>query len=169
MGVTVQKMQDKDWEAVRTIYREGIATGDATFETDAPEWDKWNKSHLRDGRLVAWEEDRIVGWAALSPVSSRRVYAGVAEVSVYVVASARGRGIGKALLRTLIEESERVGIWTLQGSIFPENVASIALHEACGFRKVGRRERIGQTHGVWRDTILMERRSKVVGIEGVTL
>lgn len=169
MGVTVQKMQDKDWEAVRTIYREGIATGDATFETDAPEWDKWNKSHLRDGRLVAWEEDRIVGWAALSPVSSRRVYAGVAEVSVYVVASARGRGIGKALLRTLIEESERVGIWTLQGSIFPENVASIALHEACGFRKVGRRERIGQMHGVWRDTILMERRSKVVGIEGVTL
>ena len=169
MGVTVQKMRDEDWEAVRTIYREGIATGDATFETDAPDWEEWNKSHLRDGRLVAWEGEQIVGWAALSPVSSRRVYAGVAEVSVYVVASARGRGIGKALLRTLIEESERVGIWTLQGSIFPENVASIALHEACRFRKVGHRERIGQMQGVWRDTILMERRSKVVGIQDITL
>jgi len=169
MDITVKKMQDEDWEAVQAIYQDGFATGNATFETDTPEWEEWNRSHLRDCRLVAREGDQVVGWAALSPVSSRCVYSGVAEVSIYVAASARGRGIGRALLQALVVESERVGIWTLQGSIFPENVVSIALHKACGFREVGYRERIGQMNGVWRDTILMERRSKVVGIKDVTM
>jgi L-amino acid N-acyltransferase YncA len=166
MHFVVEKMGDGDGEAVRSIYREGIATGHATFETDAPEWEAWNGSHLRDCRLVAKEkeEGRVVGWAALSPVSGRCVYAGVAEVSVYVAASARDKGIGKALLRALIEESERHGIWTLQAGIFPENEASIALHRACGFREVGRRERIGQMNGAWRDVVLMERRSRTVGV-----
>jgi L-amino acid N-acyltransferase YncA len=164
MDSTVEKMKDEDWGAVQAIYREGIATGNATFETDAPEWEEWNKSHLHDCRLVARVKDQVVGWAALSPVSSRCVYSGVAEVSIYVAALARGLGVGKALLRALTEESERAGIWTLQAGIFPENVASIALHKACGFREVGYRERIGRMNGVWRDVVFMERRSKVVGI-----
>jgi L-amino acid N-acyltransferase YncA len=164
MEFTLERMKDKDWGAVQSIYREGIATCNATFETDVPEWEEWDKSHLRDCRLVARAKDQVVGWVASSPVSSRRVYSGVAEVSTYVTASARGLGIGKALLRALIEESERVNIWTLQANIFPENVASIALHKSCGFREVGYRERIGQMNGVWRDSVLMERRSKVVGI-----
>ncbi len=163
MDIVVTTMQDEDWPAVRAIYREGIATGHATFETDVSGWEDWHASHLQDCRLVAREEDRVVGWAALSPVSGRRVYSGVAEVSIYVAASARGRGIGKALLQALVMESERGGIWTLQAGILPENRASILLHKACGFRKVGFRERIGQMNGVWRDTVLMERRSKVVG------
>ena len=163
MDVTVEKMQAKDWEAVRAIYREGIATGDATFETDVPEWAEWDKRHRHDCRLVARAEGQVVGWAALSPVSSRCVYAGVAEVSIYVTASARSKGVGKALLQVLVTESERAGIWTLQGGIFPENGASIALHEACGFRQVGYRERLGQMRGLWRDVVLVERRSKVVG------
>jgi phosphinothricin acetyltransferase len=157
-------MQREDWEAVRAIYRQGIATGNATFETDAPTWAAWDASHRCDCRLVARVGGRVVGWAALSPVSGRCVYAGVAEVSVYVALAARGQGVGKALLRALVAESERAGIWTLQGGIFPENVASIALHEACGFRRVGLRERLGQIKGVWRDVVLMERRSKVVGV-----
>lgn len=165
MDITVEKMQDEDWEAVQAIYQEGIATGNATFETDTPEWEEWNRSHLRDCRLIAREGDQVVGWAALTPVSSRCVYSGVAEVSIYVAASARGRNIGKALLQALVEESERAGIWTLQASIFPENVVSIALHKACGFREVGYRERIGQIDGGWRDTVLMERRSRIVGTE----
>jgi phosphinothricin acetyltransferase len=164
MSVTLDKLRAEDWDAVRAIYREGIATGDATFETDVPAWGEWDKSHLRAYRFVARVGDRVVGWIALSPVSSRCVYAGVAEVSVYVAASARGKGIGKALLRRAIEESERQGIWTLQAGIFPENVASIALHRACGFRQVGRRERLGQINGVWRDVVLMERRSPIVGV-----
>jgi len=167
MGITVEKMRNEDWEAVRAIYCEGIATGNATFEADAPEWEEWNGSHLRDCRLVAREEHRVVGWAALSPVSSRCVHSGVAEVSIYVTVSARGRGVGKALLQELVEESERVSIWTLQASIFPDNEASIALHKACGFREVGYRERIGQQDGIWKDTVLMERRSKVVGTQCV--
>lgn len=164
MGFTVDKMQSEDWGAVRSIYQEGIATGNATFETDAPEWQEWDRSHLRDCRFVARREGQVVGWGALSPVSSRCVYAGVAEVSIYVTASARGEGIGKTLLRTLIEASERQGIWTLQAGVFPENEASIALHMACGFREVGYREKIGQMNGHWRDVILLERRSEVVGI-----
>jgi L-amino acid N-acyltransferase YncA len=160
----VEAMRDEDWEAVKRIYREGIATGDATFETDVPEWEDWDRGHAGDCRLVARREGQVIGWAALSPVSGRCVYAGVAEVSVYVATEARGQGVGKALLRALTEESERRGFWTLQAGIFPENEASIALHRACGFRIVGHRERLGQMHGVWRDVVLMERRSKVVGV-----
>jgi L-amino acid N-acyltransferase YncA len=157
-------MHDEDWEAVQRIYREGIATGDATFETDVPEWEDWDRGHAGDCRLVARREGQVIGWAALSPVSGRCVYAGVAEVSVYVATEARGQGVGKALLRALTEESERRGFWTLQAGIFPENEASIALHRACGFRIVGHRERLGQMYSVWRDVVLMERRSKVVGV-----
>ena len=164
MGLGVEKMNDDDWAAVRAILQEGIATGNATFETDAPEWEEWDKSHLRECRFVARKGGRVVGWAALSLISSRCVYAGVAEVSVYVAASTRGEGIGKALLRALTEGSERMGIWTLQAGIFPENLASIALHKACGFRQVGYRERLGRLDGVWRDVVLMERRSNVVGV-----
>ena len=164
MDFVVEEMRDVDWEAVRSIYREGIATGNATFEMDVPDWEDWNEGHLRDCRFVARKGERVVGWAALSPVSSRCVYAGVAEVSVYVAASARGRGVGKALLRALVEGSEFQGIWTLQAGIFPENEASIALHKACGFREVGHRERLGQVKGIWRDVVLMERRSNVVGV-----
>lgn len=163
MDSTVERMRDKDWGAVQAIYRDGLATGDATFETEAPGWKDWNDGHLRDCRLVAREEGQVVGWAALSAVSSRRVYGGVAEVSIYVAASARGRGVGKALLQALVVASEESGIWTLQASVFPENVPSILLHRACGFREVGVRERIGQMNGVWRDTILFERRSRLVG------
>jgi L-amino acid N-acyltransferase YncA len=159
MIFVVEKMKDEDWPMVQSIYREGIATGNATFETETPEWDEWDKSHLPDCRFVAKSERQVVGWAALSPVSTRRVYSGVVEVSLYVKSSARGMGVGKALLRALIEESERVGIWTLQGMTLPENTASIALQKACGFREVGYRERIGQMNGLWRDVILMERRS----------
>ncbi len=157
-------MRDEDWDAVRAIYREGIATGNATYETDAPAWEVWDKDHLRACRLVAKADGRVVGWAALSPVSGRCVYAGVAEVSIYVSASARGRGIGRTLLGALIEASERAGLWTLQAGVFPENAASLALHRACGFRELGRREHVGQMNGVWRDVVLMERRSQVVGI-----
>ena len=163
MDITIETMKPEDWEAVRAIYQQGIATGNATFETEPPEWETWDASHLQKCRLVARAGSQVLGWAALTPVSGRCVYAGVAEVSVYVARAARGRGVGKALLNALITESEQNGIWTLQAGIFPENAASIALHKACGFRGVGYRERIGQMNGVWRDVILMERRSKVVG------
>lgn len=165
MKFVVERMQDEDWPAVQSAYREGIGDGNATFETEVPEWEKWDKSHLRDCRLVARAGGKVVGFAVLTPVSTRCVYSGVAEVSIYVVTSARGIGAGKALLDALIAESERVGIWTLQGGAFPGNAASIALQKGCGFREVGRRERIGQRDGIWRDVILMERRSKIVGIE----
>lgn len=162
--MVIDALEAEDWPAVRAIYEEGIATGNATFETQAPDWEDWDAGHLQDCRLVARQGGHIVGWAALSPVSGRCVYAGVAEVSVYVAAAARGQGIGKGLLQALIEVSERQGIWTLQAGIFPENEASIALHESCGFREVGARARIGQLRGVWRDVVLMERRSEVVGV-----
>jgi phosphinothricin acetyltransferase len=164
MSFRIEPMQPADWETVRAIYRAGIATGNATFETDAPDWVIWDEKHLKECRLVARQAEQILGWAALSPVSSRCVYAGVAEVSVYVGAAARGHGVGKALLQALVSESERAGLWTLQAGIFPENTASIVLHKACGFREVGYRERIGQMNGVWRDTVLLERRSAVVGV-----
>lgn len=164
MEVRVERMKDEDWDAVRAIYQEGIATGNATFETAVPTWEEWNQDHLQDGRLVARYQDQLVGWAALTPVSGRCVYAGVAEVSVYVAATTRGQGVGKTLLQALVQESEEAGIWTLQAGIFPENGASLALHHACGFRQVGRRERLGQMDGMWRDVILMERRSQVVGV-----
>lgn len=160
--LTVTKMRDRDWDAVRSIYRDGSDTDEATFETDVPKWQVWSENHLRQCRLVAKEDGQVVGWAALSPVSSRCVYAGVAEVSVYVAASARDRGIWKALLQAPVEESEREGIWTLQAGIFPANAASLAIHKACGFREVGYRERIGQLNGIWTDTLLLERRSGIV-------
>lgn len=161
---TFRRLTPTDWPAVRQIYAEGIATGDATFEQQAPEWDEWDAGKLAHPRLVADVDGAVVGWAALSPTSKRHVYRGVAEVSVYVAASARGRGVGRALLAALVETSEAAGIWTLQAGIFPENVASVHLHQQAGFHVVGRRERIGQMHGVWRDVLLMERRSKSVGI-----
>jgi phosphinothricin acetyltransferase len=161
-GLVIEPLTADDWGAVRSIYLEGIATGNATFETDAPDWESWDRGRLQKCRLVARTGGQVVGWAALSPVSSRPVYAGVAEASLYVAASARGRGIGRALMLALIGESERAGVWTLQGGIFPENAASLALIKACGFREVGRRERIGRMSGVWRDTILVERRSREV-------
>lgn len=157
-------MQPADWAAVKEIYEDGIATGNATFQQSAPQWEEWDNSHLSHRRIVAKDEDTLVGWAALTPVSGRCVYAGVAEVSVYVSSKARGKGLGKRLLQRLIEESEANNIWTLQAGIFPENVASLTIHEACGFRIVGTRERIGKMNGVWRDTILLERRSKTIGI-----
>jgi len=164
MNLRIDPMQLDDWPPVREIYAEGIATGDATFETAVPDWEQWDAGHLRQCRLVARDESNILGWAALSPVSRRPVYAGVTEVSVYVAAAARGKGVGKALLTALIDRSEQNGIWTLQASIFPENQASITLHKALGFREVGRRERIGQRDGRWKDTVLLERRSGVAGI-----
>lgn len=162
MIVRVELMDPADWREVRAIYEEGIATGVGTFETAAPSWEEWDAARLPHSRLVARAET-VVGWAALSPVSKRACYAGVAEAGIYVAASARGRGVGRALLKALIESSEAHGIWTLQGVTIAENRASLALQESCGFRVVGRRERIGKLSGVWRDTILTERRSTSVG------
>ncbi len=161
--VAVEPMAPTDWEAVRAIYLQGIAGGNATFERDAPAWPDWDAGHLSTCRLVARSAGRVVGWAALQPVSSRCVYGGVAEVSVYVDEAIRGRGVGRALLEAVVLESERAGIWTLQAGIFPQNTASLALHRDCGFREVGRRERLGQIDGAWRDVVLLERRSPVVG------
>jgi L-amino acid N-acyltransferase YncA len=164
-GFEIRPLYPFDWEAVRRIYLEGIATGHGTFETAAPDWDRWDGSHRRDCRLVAQASDReVVGWAALSPASTRKVYAGVAEVSVYVAENARGRGVGAALLSNLVDASEEAGLWTLQAGIFPENAASLAIHEKCGFRRVGIRERVGFGQGRWRDVVWMERRSPRVGV-----
>lgn len=163
MNFAVVPMTDADAAAVLEVYRQGIATGDATFETENPSWEMWSTGHLPHSRLVARDGTGVLGWAALSPVSSRRVYAGVAEVSIYIASESRGRGIGRALLEELIRQSEKNGMWTLQAGIFPENVASIRLHKALGFREVGRRERIGKMGERWRDTVQLERRSKRVG------
>ena len=160
-------MAPGDWPAVRTIYEAGIATGNATFQAEAPTWDAWDAAHLTSCRLVARDgTGAVIGWAALSPVSARSVYAGVAEVSVYVAESARRHGVGRRLLEALVAASEKDGRWTLQAGIFPENQASVALNARCGFRMVGRRERLGCLRGVWRDVLLMERRSPVVGTDG---
>jgi L-amino acid N-acyltransferase YncA len=161
----ISPLQPGDWDQVKEIYLEGIATGHSTFETAAPSWEQWDASHLPFARLVARLGDNLIAWAALSPVSQRCVYGGVAEVSVYVSAFSRGSGVGKKLLHALIDESEQNGIWTLQAGMFPENTGSLALHQSCGFREVGRRERIGKMNGIWRDTILLERRSTLVGVE----
>jgi len=158
----MDQMTASDWEQVRAIYVEGLREGNSTFETQAPSWEAWDEAHLKSPRLVMRADDKVLGWAALSAVSRRSVYSGVAELTIYVTESERGKGIGRALLEQLIEESEQAGIWTLQASIFPENVASIELHLKCGFREVGRRESIAKLNGVWRDTILFERRSKRV-------
>ncbi len=163
-AVAIDAMLEQDWSAVRTIYVEGIATGHATFEKSAPDWSTWNSGHLQSCRLVARSGSELLGWAALSPVSNRCVYAGVAEVSIYVARHARGRKIGSKLLAALVEASECNGIWTLQAGVFPENIASIELHKRAGFRIVGAREKLGCMDGQWRDVILMERRSAVAGI-----
>lgn len=164
MGLQIDIMVPGDWPAVRAIYEQGIATRLGTFETEAPSWEEWDAARLPHSRLVAREQD-IVGWAALSPVSKRACYAGVAEVGLYVAASARGRGVGRVLLEAVITSSEAHGVWTLQGATFPENAASLALQAKCGFRIVGRRERIGKLDGAWRDTILTERRSRKIGVD----
>jgi L-amino acid N-acyltransferase YncA len=156
----IRAMRTDDWPAVKTIYEQGIATRLATFETAAPAWEAWDGAHLAGPRLVAEEDGEVMGWAALSPVSRRPCYAGVVEESVYVAEGARGRRLGTALLDRLCTDAEAAGIWTIQTSIFPENVASIEVHRRCGFRVVGTRERIAQLDGVWRDTVLMERRTQ---------
>jgi phosphinothricin acetyltransferase len=165
MNLVIDALTSADWPAVCDIYRSGIASGHATFETEAPTWETWDAGHCSVCRLGARSGGTVVGWAALSPVSRRAVYTGVAEVSVYVHPDWRGGGVGTALLADLIEASERHGYWTLQAGILPENAASMALHVRYGFRVVGRRERIGRLHGVWRDTLLLERRSQMVGAD----
>jgi len=162
MSILVQAMTEADWPAVRRIYEEGLATGVATFETRVPTWEEWDASRLPHSRFVARGED-VIGWAALSPVSRRECYAGVAEVAVYVSASHRRRGVGRMLVEALIMTSEANGIWMLQGATIAENTESLALQARCGFRVVGRRERIAQRDGRWLDTILTERRSARVG------
>lgn len=159
----IRVLTPDDWPAVERIYAEGIATRLATFETVTPSWDEFDAGRLPGHRLVAVEDGEVVGWAALSPTSRRECYAGVVEHSVYVAEKARGRGIGRALLEALVASADRAGLWTIQTSIFPENGASLALHERVGFRVVGRRERIAQLDGAWRDTVLLERRSPSVG------
>jgi phosphinothricin acetyltransferase len=164
MEWSVEPMQASDWPAVREIYREGIDTGNATFQTEVPEWSEWDAGHLGHCRLVARSGNGVGGWAALSPVSRRECYRGVAEVSIYIAEAHREQGLGRHLLAALVTESETHGIWTLQAAIFPENRASLALHERLGFRTVGTRQRIAQRGGVWRDTVTIERRSKMVGL-----
>jgi len=161
----IRNMTPGDWPEVARIYQEGISTGLATFETMVPDYQSWDKSHIKECRLIAEAEKKIVGWAVLSPVSGRCVYGGVAEVSVYIDKITRGKGVGKALMSKLIEESEKAGYWTLQSGIFPENEASIKLHEKVGFRFLGKREKVAKTHqGIWKDNLLFERRSKTVGV-----
>jgi phosphinothricin acetyltransferase len=156
----IRVLEAEDWPAVRTIYEEGIATGQATFETEAPSWEDWDGAH--SSGLVAEQDGEVVGWAALSPSSPRAVYSGVAEESVYVAERARSRGVGRTLLEELVRRSEQAGIWTLEAGVFPENRASVTLHLGCGFRLVGVRERIGRLNGEWRDVLLLERRSEVI-------
>ncbi len=165
MDLRLETLSASAWPQVRAIYQEGIAGRQATFETEAPSWSEWDAAHLPHCRLIAVGEGTVLGWAALSPVSRRSCYAGVAEVSVYVAERARGAGVGRLLLERLIAAAEEQGIWTLQGASFPENVASLRLQRRCGFRVVGRRERIARLDGNWRDTVLTERRSRVVGTE----
>lgn len=160
MNLKILTLNSSHWPEVEKIYLEGIATGHATFETESPGWEGWDAVHLPSCRLIAVCNNRIAGWAALSPVSTRAVYAGVAEVSLYIGKVFKGQGIGRWLFSALIDKSEKEGIWTLQAAIFPENEASINLHKSVGFREVGKREKIGKHHGIWRDTILMERRSR---------
>jgi len=163
-------MKPEDWEQVRSIYREGISTGHSTFEYEAPDWEKWDHAHLSEHRLVARKDDQVFAWAALSPVSTRCIYSGVAELSLYVAAKHRGKNVGSALLEAVIFSAEKAGLWTLQGGIFPENIPSLRLVRKHGFKEIGRREKIGKMTygplaGTWRDIILVERRSTVAGID----
>jgi phosphinothricin acetyltransferase len=158
----IDEMRASDWPTVRDVYAQGIATGQATFEEEPPSWDEWDRGHLAACRLVARRGGRVVGWAALAPVSDRAAYRGVAEVSLYVAAGERGDGLGHALGTALVEASERAGVWTLEGWVFPENRASLALCEVLGCRVVGVRERLGCTNGRWRDVLLVERRSRAI-------
>jgi L-amino acid N-acyltransferase YncA len=163
--MTIRPMAPADWPMVSAIYQQGIATGSATFETQVPSYDQWNKAHLATCRFTALMGAEVAGWAALSPVSSRCVYGGVAEVSVYIAEPFRKMGVGRALMQALIQGSEQEGYWTLQSGIFPENKGSITLHEAMGFRYIGKRERVAKLHGIWKDNVLYERRSTVVGVD----
>lgn len=167
MKVTIRPMQSSDWASVGSIYQEGIDTNLATFQTECPSYDEWTASHLQCCRLVAVDDKAtVLGWAALSPVSSLLAYGGVTELSLYIAADARGKGVGSALMHALTDASEKEGIWTLHSSIMANNLPSIRLHEKCGYRMIGRREKIGRDRdGVWRDTVLMERRSKNIGVE----
>jgi len=170
MKYLIDTMKLEDWDQVRAIYLEGINTGNSTFESDAPDWKEWDSSHLPDHRLVVREGNRVLAWAALSPVSIRCVYSGVAELSLYVAREHRGKGVGSALLEAVIHSTEHAGLWTLQGGIFPENTASLYLTKKYGFKEIGRREKIGKMTygplaGTWRDVILVERRSAVVGTD----
>lgn len=165
MDYIIDKMKQSDWEQVAEIYLTGIKTGKATFQTEVPSWEDWDNSHMKACRFVARLGDTLLGWVALSPTSSRCVYAGVAEVSIYIDESCKGKGIGKTLLEKVIKSSEEYGIWTLQSGIIRENTASVSLHKKCGFREIGIREKVGKmSTGIWHDVVLMERRSKVVGI-----
>ncbi|KQC30305.1 GNAT family N-acetyltransferase [Flagellimonas eckloniae] len=162
--MNVREMKASDWDEVSKIYAEGVSTGFATFEQNIPNFEDWDAAHLQQCRLIAEEDGKVLGWAALSPVSSRCVYGGVGEVSVYIASNSRGKGIGRSLLEQLILESEKAGLWTIQSGIFPENQASIELHKKVGFRFIGKRERIGKTNdGVWKDNLLFEKRSKTIG------
>ncbi|MHB9804784.1 GNAT family N-acetyltransferase [Pantoea ananatis] len=160
--ISIRKMNDEDWSAVMEIYAEGIATGNATFQIETPEWQEWDSGHLRECRYVACIDNSLAGWAALSPYSRRNAYRGVAELSIYVGSSYQGIGVGKALLTELVRGSEKAGFWTLLAGIFPENKASIGLHLSQGFREVGYREKMGEMQGVWRDVLIMERRSRSI-------
>lgn len=162
--MTITGLKDIHYSAVKDIYLQGIATRNATFQTEAPSWEEWDNGHLNHSRIIAVDDqDTVMGWAALSAVSSRCVYAGVAEVSVYIGADHRGKGIGNRLMQNLIKSSEQNNIWTLQAGIFPENTASLQLHQNNGFRIIGKREKIGKMGDTWRDTVLLERRSTVIG------
>lgn len=162
--ITIRAMERSDWQAVSKIYEEGIATGFATFETSIPTYESWDAAHMNSCRLIATENEKILGWAALSPVSSRCVYGGIGEVSIYVGKDSRGKGAGRLLMNALIKESEAEGLWTIQSGIFPENKGSIELHKKVGFRFIGKRERVGKLDGEWKDNLLFERRSETVGI-----
>lgn len=161
--ITIRTLRPADWPEVRDIYEEGIATGHATFETQAPAWEEWDAKHIQACRFVVEDEGEVQGWAALWPASDRCVYGGVAEVSVYVSGAAQGKGVGSRLLRELVSASEEEGFWTLQAGIFPENKSSVRIHEKFGFRVIGHRERLGKMNDTWRDVLLMERRSTTVG------
>lgn len=163
--IEIKYMTIEDWETVAEIYKQGVDTGNATFQQEIPTWDAWNDAHLKTCRLIATINKEIAGWAALSPISERCIYAGVAEVSVYVSDKHKGKRVGTKLLESLIKASEKEQIWTLQAGIFPENIASISLHNKLGFRVVGVREKIGKLNGVWRDTVVLEKRSTITGMD----